>query len=78
MKISVRSDGLRLSLVVPARTGIWIAAKALGKGSPELAGFFRREKRALCAVCRQARRVHAGLELVRVESADGTHVVISL
>ena len=77
MKISVRSD-VRFSLVLPVRLALWMVGKASKAHAPEVAAFLRRERRQIRKILRAARRIHGRLDLVRVESADGTCVQITL
>ena len=78
MRISVGAEGMRVSLVLPVRFGLWICIRLLKKRMPDIADFLHAERKHLCAILRQARRTHGKLELVRIESREGERIRISL
>ena len=75
MKISVRDGKFRLSLRLPLGICLRAAAKACkGEGAVQL----RKDRAAVRRILRSARRVHGAPELVRVEGADGSTVIVTL
>lgn len=76
MKIAIRDGKFRLSLRLPLGVCLWAAAKACkGEGAAQV---LRKDRAAIRRALRSARRVHGRLEIVRVESADGSVVTITL
>lgn len=76
MKIAIRDGKFRLSLRLPLRFVLW----ALGKAGEDetLSRFLRENCGEMRRIIKEARRIHGRLDIVRVESADGTCVQITL